>query len=106
MAYLFVFAFIIVLAFLIAKFADADRYAKMTDEEFEAESKLASKMAGPISAFQKLIDPSHHVEYVQKEKEGKPQSSQSGGPPEPGQFAALPKGPCTMDQQHRSPEEE
>jgi hypothetical protein len=55
----------------------------MTNEEFEAESKRASRMSGPISALQKLVDPGHHVEYVQKEKEGKLQSPRSGDPPEP-----------------------
>ena len=84
MVYVLVFAFIILLIFLMVKFGDSSRFANMTDEEFEAESKRASRIAGPISAFQKLIDPGHHVEYVQKEKEGKPQSSQSGEPPDPG----------------------
>jgi hypothetical protein len=81
MEHLLAFAFIILLVFLIVKFADSNPFANMTDEEFEAESKRASRLAGPISAFQRMIDPGHHVEYVQKEKEGKPESSQSGEPP-------------------------
>jgi hypothetical protein len=74
-AYLLVFAFIALLIFLIVKFADSDRYAKMTDEEFEAESKRASKIGGPIAAMQKLIDPGHRVEYVQNQKKRKPPES-------------------------------
>jgi len=103
MAYVLVFGFIILLIFLMVKFADCDRYANMTDQEFEAESKRARKIGGPIAAFQKLIDPGHRVEFVQKEKEGKPQSSQSGDPPEPGQSAILPEKTGKKDPTERLP---
>jgi hypothetical protein len=83
-AYIIGLAFMIVLVFLIVKFANSDRFADMTDQEFEAESKRASSIAGPIAVFQKLIDPGHHVEYVQEEKQGKPQSAQPGDGPESG----------------------
>ena len=66
------------------KFANSERFVDMTDEEFEVESKRASSIAGPIVTLQKLVDPGHHVEYVQKEKQGKPQSAQSGDAPESG----------------------
>ena len=84
MAFVIGLAFIVVLIFLMVRFADSNRYRRMTDEEFEAESKRAASLAGPITTFQKLIDPGHHVEYVQEQKEEKPQVSQSGDPPKPG----------------------
>jgi hypothetical protein len=80
MEYVIVLAFVSLLLFLVGKFADSNRYSRMTDAEYEAEAKRASKFAAPLAAIQKLVDPEHHVEYVQEEKEEKLDQSESGEP--------------------------
>jgi hypothetical protein len=41
----------------------------MTDHEFEAEAKRTSPAFGLMLAIQKLIDPGHHVEYIQRRQD-------------------------------------
>ena len=53
----------------IAKAANSDRYANMTEEEFEAEARRSSAIGGAVAGLQKVIDPSHRVEYVQGQNE-------------------------------------
>jgi hypothetical protein len=63
----------------------AGRYEKMTDEEFEAEAKRSSRVGGALLEFQKAVDPSHKIEYVQmKEKHAEAESAESGDKPESG----------------------
>jgi hypothetical protein len=76
----------------IVKAASGDRYANMTEEEFEEEAKRSSRAGGMISALQKIVDPSHHVEYVQQQQERvEADGAESGGPPKP--VAPAPPGP-------------
>lgn len=68
----------------IVKAASGDRYADMTEEEFEEEAKRSSRVGGAVSALQKVFDPSHHVEYVQEQQQRvEADGSESGGPPKP-----------------------
>jgi len=68
----------------IVKAVGGDRYANMTEEEFEEEAERSSRAGGMVSAFQKIVDPSHKNEYVQEQKERlEADGAESGGPPEP-----------------------
>jgi len=68
----------------IVKAIGGDRYAKMTEEEFEEEAKRSSSVGGAVSALQKVFDPSHHVEYVQEQQQRvEADGAESGGPPKP-----------------------
>ena len=68
----------------IVKSASDNRYADMTEEEFEEEAKRSSSVGGAVSALQKVIDPSHHVEYVQEQQQRvEADGAESGGPPKP-----------------------
>lgn len=64
--------FLVLLALIvygIAKAASGDRYSKMTEEQFEAEAKRSSSMGAAVAQFQKVFDPSHHVEYTQEQQQ-------------------------------------
>lgn len=69
----------------LASAVRGSRYEKMTEEEFEAEAKRTSSVGGGLLEFQKAVDPSHKVEYVQmKEKHAEAESAESGDRPESG----------------------
>lgn len=69
----------------LAALTKGGRYEKMTEEEFEAEAKRSSRMGGALMEFQKVINPSHKVEYVDEcAKRLEADSAESGDPPEPG----------------------
>jgi len=79
-------AFIVVLLAIcgIVKAIGGDRYANMTEEEFEEEAKRSSRVGGAVSALQKVFDPSHHVEYVEEQQQRvEADGAESGGPPKP-----------------------
>ena len=61
-----------------------DRYARMTEEEFEAEAKRVSMMGAGMVELQKHIDPLHKVEYMQQQdKKVEGEADESGDrPPE------------------------
>jgi hypothetical protein len=68
----------------IVKAITANSYAEMTSEEYEEEAKRSSHLGPAIMAVQKIVDPDHHVEYVQEEKERiEADASNSGDPPKP-----------------------
>ena len=70
----------------IVKAITGNSYAEMTSEEFEEEVKKSSHLGPAIIAVQKIVDPDHHVEYVQDEKERiEADASNSGDPPKPGE---------------------
>jgi hypothetical protein len=62
-------AMVAAIVYAIAKSASGNRYARMTENEFEAEARRASSIGSAVAAVQKIVDPSHHVEYVQEENE-------------------------------------
>lgn len=68
----------------IVKAASGERYADMTEAEFEEEAKRSSRIGGAVSALQKVFDPSHHVEYVHEQQQRvEADGAESGGPPKP-----------------------
>ena len=78
--------------FGIVKAVSGNPYAEMTEEEFEADAKRASNIGNAIMSMQKVIDPSHHVEYVQQEHEKiEAEAAEAGDRPEPGTNAAQPE---------------
>jgi hypothetical protein len=48
----------------VVKFIGDDRYAKMTEEEFEAEAKRGSRIGGALLAVPYLADPSLSIEVL------------------------------------------
>jgi hypothetical protein len=71
--------------------ASGGRYAKMTEEEFEAEALRSSSMGAAMSAVQKIVDPSHRVEYVEQQKQRvEAEGSESGDKPTPGPASSVP----------------
>jgi hypothetical protein len=82
MAYVLTGIIIVLLVFAIAKAASGDRYAKMTEEEFEKEAKRSSKVGAAVIGFQKVVDPGHRVEYVQEQNERvEAENAESGDAP-------------------------
>jgi hypothetical protein len=69
MEYVIGIAVVVLMVFGIVKAIGTNRYENMTSEEFEAEAKRGSPMGAAATALQKIVDPSHHVEYVQEQKE-------------------------------------
>jgi hypothetical protein len=68
----------------IVKAVSGGNYSEMTSEEFEAEAKRPSHVGAAIIAVQKIVDPNHHVEYVQEERQKvEADSAPSGDPPHP-----------------------
>ncbi len=77
---------LIAVVYGIAKAASGDRYANMTEEEFEAEAKRASLVGAGVIGLQKVIDPGHRVEYVEEAKQQvEADGAESGDGPDPGQ---------------------
>jgi hypothetical protein len=78
-------ALLIAIVCAIVKAASGDRYANMTEEEFEAEAKRSSRISAAVSGVQKIIDPGHRVEHVQEQKERlEADGAQSGDRPDAG----------------------
>jgi len=66
-AYVIGFAVVIAAVVGIVKYISGDRYAKMTEEEFEAEAKRGSRIGGALLEVQKLANPSLKVEYLRQQ---------------------------------------
>jgi hypothetical protein len=83
MAYLFgVLAFLLIV-YGIVKAATGNPYSEMSEEEFEADAKRGSLIGPAVMAVQKNVDPNHHVEYVQEQKENiEAVSAESGDRPD------------------------
>ena len=89
MAYLITAVVLIGILFAIVKAVSSDRYAKMTEEEFEAEAKRSSTMGIAVAGLQKIVDPSHKIELMQEQEQRiEAESSESGDQPEAGQPTA------------------
>jgi hypothetical protein len=65
--YFIVGAVIVGVIYGLTQLASGDRYAKMTEAEFEAEARTSSSMGAAMSAVQKILDPGHRVEYVEQQ---------------------------------------
>ncbi|MGH9740184.1 MAG: hypothetical protein ACRD4X_16610, partial [Candidatus Acidiferrales bacterium] len=64
MAYAVTAVVVVVLLYAIVKAASGDRYANMTEEEFEKEARRSSKVGSAVIGLQKIVDPGHRVEYA------------------------------------------
>lgn len=85
MIYIFAIAVFLLIVYGIVKAASGDRYSKMTEEEFEADAKRSSVIGAGVAEFQKVIDPSHRVEYIQEQEQRiEAESSEPGDKAESG----------------------
>lgn len=85
MALAYGFGIFVFLVFIygIVKAVTRNPYSEMTEEEFETEAKRGSLLGPAIMAVQKNVDPNHHVEYVQEQKESiEAVSAESGDRPD------------------------
>jgi hypothetical protein len=88
--YYFIFGAVIVgIIYGLTQLASGDRYANMTEEEFEAEAKRSSSMGAAIGAVQKIIDPGHRVEYVEQQNRRVEADGAEAGDQPPEDRAAL-----------------
>jgi hypothetical protein len=72
-----------VVALIVGCTAGKDRYAEMSEEEFEAETKRASLFGAAVMGLQKVLEPKH-VEYMmQRDKKVKGDQSVAGALPSP-----------------------
>ncbi len=86
MAYAVTAVVVVVLLYAIVKAASGDRYANMTEEEFEKEARRSSKVGSAVIGLQKIVDPGHRVEYAQEQQQRfEVESAKSGEPPDPGE---------------------
>jgi hypothetical protein len=54
----------------------------MTKEEYAAEAERSSALGAVVGIVQKVIDPSHHVEYVEEQRQRvEAESAESGDRP-------------------------
>ena len=71
-----------VVAIILRVTTGEDRYARMSEEEFEAEAKRASLTAAGMLAVQSIVDPSHKAEYLlQQDKHVEAEGAESGDRP-------------------------
>ena len=71
----------------IMKAASGERYANMTEEEFEAEAKRGTPVGGMVSAFQKIVDPGHSAQFAQEQTQRlQKDGAESGDLPKPNVF--------------------
>jgi hypothetical protein len=86
MAYLIAAIVLILVVWGIVKATSGDRYANMTEEEFEAEAKRSSLIGAGVIGLQKIFDPSHHVEHVEEAQlRVEADGAESGDRPDSGQ---------------------
>ena len=91
MEYALAAVFIAVVIYGMTKVASGDRYANMTEKEFEAEAQRGSRMGGAVAELQKIVDPSHRIEYVQEQQESlEADGSKSGDKPKADSLPAAP----------------
>lgn len=92
MAYAFWILVFLLVIYGIVKAATGNPYSEMTEEEYEAEAKRGSLLGPAIMAVQKNVDPNHHVEYVQEQKENiEAVSAESGDRPDQSSSAGSPQ---------------
>ena len=71
----------LVLALIIGFTSGKDRYAEMSEAEFEAEAKRGSALGAAMMGLQKMLEPKR-VEYMlQRDKRVEGQQEESGDPP-------------------------
>jgi hypothetical protein len=89
MAYLIAAIVLILVVCGIVKATSGDRYANMTEEEFEAEAKRSSLLGAGVTGLQRVIDPGHRGEYVAEAKQQvEADGAESADRPDTGQPSA------------------
>jgi len=89
MIYVFWTAVVAATVYGIAKAISGERYSKMSEEEFEAEAKRSSMIGAGVAGLQKVIDPSHRVEYVEEQQQRiEADDAESGDRPKTGESEA------------------
>jgi septal ring-binding cell division protein DamX len=74
----------LVVAGILASIGQQDRYATMSEEEFEAEAQRTSALGGAFLAIQNIVEPQRKVEYLlQRDKHRAAVESASGDGPQP-----------------------
>ena len=64
-----------------SRLATADRKS-MSEEEYEAAAQRSSGLGAAVGVVQKVIDPSHHVEYIEEQRQRvEAESTESGDRP-------------------------
>ena len=61
-----VVALIIALAVGVARGSRSSRFAEMTEEEYNREAERVTMRGAGVAEFQRIVDPSHKVEYLQQ----------------------------------------
>lgn len=75
----------VVVAIIVGSTTGKDRYAEMSEAEFEAEAKRASPLGAAMLGLQKILEP-RKVEYLmQRDKRVEGEQSVSGDPPSTGE---------------------
>lgn len=76
---------VIVIALIIGVFAAVtgkSRYSDMSEEEFNKEAQRATMRGAGVAEFQRIVDPSHKVEYLQqRDKHVEAEKTDSGDRP-------------------------
>jgi hypothetical protein len=76
-----------IIALIVASVGGKDRYAKMSEKEFEAEAKRASALGAVMTEFHKFFQ-LKRVEYIQqRDKRVEGEQKVSGDPPSTGDGA-------------------
>ena len=70
-------------ALLVGITSGDDRYARMSDEEFEKEAQRGSALGAAVMGLQKILEPQRKVETIRQEKT-EAESAESGDRPPDG----------------------
>lgn len=86
MAYFVAAIVLVAVVYGIVQASTGNRYASMTEAEFEAEAKRASLAGAALTGLQKAIDPGHRIQYMEEaQMRAESDSAESGDGPNPGQ---------------------
>ena len=81
-AYFVAFVFLLGIPLLIWKDRRSSRYSGMSEKDFEREAARSGRISAAVLSFQKIVDASHSVEYMQQEdKHVEAQTAESGDQP-------------------------
>jgi hypothetical protein len=76
-----------IVALIVAFAGGKDRYAEMTEQEFEEEAKRSSALSGAFSEFHKFFQPKRTEYMLRRDKRVEGQQKVSGDPPSTGHGA-------------------
>ena len=86
MVHIFIWVVIaLIIASIVAAVRGSDRYATMSEQEFEAEAQRGSPVGNALMEMQKIVGGGQKVEYMLKQdKREEGDSAESGGEPPEG----------------------